>query len=115
MTAANTRHLTAAELIDALDDALAPSRATHVTACSACQARIDGLRVTLNTTREADVPEPSPLFWDHFSARVAEAIATDPVKPRALDSRHAPGQDTLRVRDGLRGRHSPPGSPPPLC
>src|SRR4029450_13180850 len=26
--------------------------------------------------RGADVPEPSPLFWEHFSARVAQATAT---------------------------------------
>lgn len=29
--------------------------------------------------READVPEPSPLFWDHLSQRVREAVAAEPV------------------------------------
>jgi hypothetical protein len=28
--------------------------------------------------REVDVPEPSPLFWDHLSERVREAVAAEP-------------------------------------
>ena len=28
--------------------------------------------------RAVDVPEPSPLFWDHLAARVGEAIAHEP-------------------------------------
>jgi hypothetical protein len=28
--------------------------------------------------REVDVPEPSPLFWDHLSQRVREAVADEP-------------------------------------
>lgn len=26
-----------------------------------------------------DVPEPSPLFWNHFSARVRDAVAAEPI------------------------------------
>jgi len=28
--------------------------------------------------RQVDVPEPSPLFWDHLSQRVREAVANEP-------------------------------------
>jgi len=28
--------------------------------------------------RNADVPEPSPLFWDHLSQRVKDAVANEP-------------------------------------
>src|SRR5437762_12868319 len=28
--------------------------------------------------RDVDVPEPSPLFWDHLSQRVREAVANEP-------------------------------------
>ena len=31
---------------------------------------------------DLDVPEPSPLFWDHFSARVREAIDAPPLRAR---------------------------------
>ena len=36
---------------------------------------------------EVEVPEPSPLFWDHLSARVHDAIAADgaPGRLRRLD------------------------------
>jgi hypothetical protein len=36
-----------------------------------------------------DVPEPSPLFWDHLAARVGEAIAHEP-PPRAARPWWAP-------------------------
>jgi hypothetical protein len=31
----------------------------------------------MSTVAAIDVPEPSPLFWPHFSVRVREAIAAD--------------------------------------
>jgi hypothetical protein len=43
---------------------------------------LDELRDVM-ATLEVDVPEPSPLFWDHFSARVSEAIAGDAKSPRS--------------------------------
>jgi hypothetical protein len=36
----------------------------------------------LTELRAVDVPEPSPLFWDHFSARVREAIDEEPAPSR---------------------------------
>ena len=33
-------------------------------------------------TLAVDVPEPSPLFWDHLSARVREAVTADAVPAR---------------------------------
>jgi hypothetical protein len=33
--------------------------------------------------REVDVPEPSPLFWDHLSQRVRTAVASEPVPQAA--------------------------------
>ena len=32
----------------------------------------------LARVRAVDVPEPSPLFWDHLAARVGDAIAREP-------------------------------------
>ncbi|HEV3214204.1 MAG TPA: hypothetical protein VGZ27_00695 [Vicinamibacterales bacterium] len=37
--------------------------------------------------REVDVPEPSPLFWDHLSQRVRDAVADEPLPPRGWSSR----------------------------
>jgi hypothetical protein len=32
--------------------------------------------------QEAKVPEPSPLFWEHLSQRVHDAVATEPLPSR---------------------------------
>jgi hypothetical protein len=37
--------------------------------------------------REVDVPEPSPLFWDHLSERVREAVAAEPLPSAGWASR----------------------------
>ena len=75
-------HLNDTEFVDLLEGALAPSRASHATACPECTARLDSLRATL-TAVTADAPfEPSPLFWNGLSARVAAAI-DDESRPRS--------------------------------
>jgi len=72
-------HLSDLEFVDYLDDALPASRAGHVSACADCRARAETLRQALvSVTADAHVPEPSPLFWEHFSARVREEIAAEP-------------------------------------
>jgi len=76
-------HLSPSEFIDLADGALADARAAHAASCEACRAQAatvrDALRIAENP---GAVPEPSPLFWDHLSARVREAVATEP-RPRA--------------------------------
>lgn len=70
-----TNHLRPDEFVDAMDGALSTARGAHFEHCAECRAELDGL---LSMQREAagdDAPEPSPLFWDHFSARVREAAA----------------------------------------
>jgi hypothetical protein len=67
-------HLTDAEFIEHLDGALGPERAAHLASCERCRRDAEGLAATLTDARSVDSPEPSPLFWDHFSAQVREAI-----------------------------------------
>jgi hypothetical protein len=70
-------HLTDVELVDCLDGALPASRTAHLEACRACLDRVSALRSTMDMVAPAgrdDVPEPSPLFWEHFSRRVYEAV-----------------------------------------
>jgi hypothetical protein len=33
----------------------------------------------IEVLRQVEVPEPSPLFWDHLSQRVRDAVAEEPV------------------------------------
>jgi hypothetical protein len=43
---------------------------------------LDELRDVM-ATLEVEVPEPSPLFWDHLSARVSAAVASDAKSARS--------------------------------
>ncbi len=67
-------HLTADELVDAVEGTLDAGRRAHLSACEACETEVRKLSAILREAREIDVPEPSPLFWRHFSARVHAAI-----------------------------------------
>jgi hypothetical protein len=75
------KHLTGNELVDLLDDALPPMRAAHLETCAQCRDAAAGLRSVLRDAADVDVPHPSPLFWDHFAARVSGAIENHHVAP----------------------------------
>lgn len=75
-------HLSDAELADFADGTLAAPRAAHVETCARCREAAAALSSVLTRAREDAVPEPSPLFWDHFSARVRDALDSEPA-PRA--------------------------------
>ena len=72
-------HLSPSEFVDLAEHALEPGRAAHAAACDACRAQAAIVRDALRMTAAVDaVPEPSPLFWEHFSARVREGIDAAP-------------------------------------
>lgn len=70
-------HLASEELIDLADGTRPESSAPHLQACEVCRRQLADLRTTMASVAKVDVPEPSPLFWDHFSARVSEAVAAE--------------------------------------
>src|SRR5262245_42059544 len=74
-------HLSDVDLVDLVDGLLPADRQAHVEQCSECQKRADALRETLARTSEVEVPEPSPLFWEHFSARVREGVHAASIEP----------------------------------
>jgi hypothetical protein len=76
-----TAHLDDVELFAALDGSLAADRMAHVKSCDACRRELDEARQFLGRVTAAGVPEPSPLFWDHFSRRVRQATLELP-QPR---------------------------------
>jgi len=81
-----THHLTPAEIIDIAEGARAEAAAPHLAVCDQCRRQLQDTRTALHAAVAADVPEPSPLFWDHFSSRVAGAIASQPAPRRFLPS-----------------------------
>jgi hypothetical protein len=71
------RHLTSEQLIDLAEGGRAVSSTPHLQSCETCRNRLAELRATLSVAASVDVPEPSPLFWDHFSARVHDAVEAE--------------------------------------
>jgi hypothetical protein len=67
-------HFTDQEFVDLLDGALPAARARHADGCPSCAERLDLMRDAVARASDVDVPEPSPLFWEHFSARVRESV-----------------------------------------
>jgi hypothetical protein len=68
-------HLSGTEFLDLVEDPdAADTHRRHLESCEACRATAAALRATLAEVRRDDDTEPSPLFWDHFAARVSEAI-----------------------------------------
>lgn len=72
-------HLTPDELLDAMDSVLAPERRPHLESCDRCRRELAGLSSTLGEARGVNVPEPSPLFWQHLSERVRTSIDAEPL------------------------------------
>jgi hypothetical protein len=77
-------HLTPEELLDLAEGARSLSSAPHLTMCEGCRRQLAELRdVMAAIGDDADVPDPSPLFWEHFSTRVQEAVTADTVAARS--------------------------------
>jgi hypothetical protein len=73
-------HLSPEDLIDIADGTRgAPP---HLASCETCQRQLADIRNVMTSIADVGVPEPSPLFWDHFSARVSEAVAAEAVPRR---------------------------------
>jgi hypothetical protein len=71
-------HLSPDEQIAAIEDRLDAARAGHLTDCAACRSSVDEGRRVLALVADIDVPEPSPLFWDHLAARIGRATPDVP-------------------------------------
>jgi hypothetical protein len=71
------RHLTSEQLIDLAEGVRPESSAPHLGSCETCREKLLELRTTLFAAASVHVPQPSPLFWDHFSARVHDAVEAE--------------------------------------
>jgi hypothetical protein len=67
-------HLSEIEALDAAEGALTGERAAHAASCEECRLAVERLSAALHEARALDVPEPSPIFWSAFNARVLDAI-----------------------------------------
>jgi hypothetical protein len=70
-------HLTTIDLVDLAEGRRSPESTPHLAACDQCRHALDEVGAAIALAATADVPEPSPLFWDQFSRRVRDAVAED--------------------------------------
>jgi hypothetical protein len=74
-------HLSPEELVDLAEGARLEASAPHLRSCDACRRHVADLRSAMTAAAAVEAPEPSPLFWEHFSARVHGAVAAEGTPP----------------------------------
>ena len=74
-------HLSRDEFVDVVESSttLSPERLRHLEVCAECRAQADALRTVWLMASEDEATEPSPLFWDHFAARIVERVRAEPI------------------------------------
>lgn len=76
-------HLKDDQLVDLAEGTLSESSAPHLASCEQCRRQLGDMRAVLSAAGAVDVREPSPLYWDHLSARVRDAVSVDASPRRA--------------------------------
>ena len=79
------RHLTPGDLVDLAEGVRDVRSAPHLAACDVCQRQLADLRAAMaGISSGGDIPEPSPLFWDHLSARVRDGVRNEDAPARGF-------------------------------
>lgn len=71
------RHVTDETLLDVLEGTADAESRRHAETCAACAERVEEARGGRVLAREAEVPEPSPLYWEAFRRNVERRIESD--------------------------------------
>jgi hypothetical protein len=70
-------HLSAEDFSAAAGGTLSEEGRAHLERCAACHAAVFELSALVAELKSDAPPEPSSLFWDHFSHRVREATRSE--------------------------------------
>jgi anti-sigma-K factor RskA len=70
-------HLSPDALVDLAERTANDADVPHLRTCERCRRQLDELRTMMSAAADVDVPEPSPLFWQHFSSRVQESVSAE--------------------------------------
>jgi hypothetical protein len=73
-----SRHLSDESLLRLVQGGDADGERAHAAACTRCAERVEEARAGLDLARRADVPEPSPLYWEAMRRSVERRIAEEP-------------------------------------
>jgi len=114
-------HVPEPRLLDVLEGRGATDRA-HVDACAQCRARLAEAQAGLALAAGAEVPEPSPVYWESLrrqvSRRVDEESERRPAFWRRVSLGHALAAAAVLAGIAtflpVAGRHPAPLPEPPL-
>ena len=70
-------HLSPDALVDLAERTSSDADVPHLRSCDRCRRQLEELRAAMAAAADVDLPEPSPLFWEHVSSRVREAVAAE--------------------------------------
>jgi hypothetical protein len=65
------------QFVDLAEGTAPESSLPHLASCDACRRELAEMRALMSEAAGVDVPEPSPLFWNHLSTRVRDAVAEE--------------------------------------
>jgi hypothetical protein len=77
-------HPTEALLLDLLDGVASGDVRRHFAECAVCAARVEEARQGLVLASQAEVPEPSPVYWEAFRSQVGRRISVERRSRRVL-------------------------------
>jgi hypothetical protein len=72
------RHLSDELILSLAQGGGASAERAHALDCGRCAERVEEARAGLTLARRADVPEPSPLYWEAMRRSVERRIAEEP-------------------------------------
>lgn len=76
------RHPAEDVLLEVLEGTADPDARNHVSGCEACRARVAAAQEVLGLSRDAEVPEPPPLYWEGFRRQLGREIEGTEVELR---------------------------------
>jgi len=104
-------HLSEARLVEALEGLGDAASRGHLSECGTCAERVREMEQTVRLASDAEVPEPSPLYWETFRQQVGRRLEEEP--PRVRWSRlWVPGLAAAVVASLAIVSFVPPSRPP---
>jgi len=77
-----TRHPSEESLLALAEGDVREADLAHVSLCAECASRVEAARAGIVLAGRADVPEPSPLYWEAMRRRIGQRIEEDRARAR---------------------------------
>ncbi len=77
-------HVTDERWMDVIEGTATSAETAHVESCVMCGEMFRSLREGLAVVRSAEVPEPSPLYWQALRRNLGERIGSEGVRSASL-------------------------------